>query len=150
MERPQKTGEYIMNENRRNKLPVSMADILVDDILESSDEDILSEAREKYDDVDSEIEKSRKLISATVMNSRKFRLAAAKEQLESNKAAKQESNVLSLSISDKRMLINQAKESVNSLTLAARNEEEMSELDVDGVLQDLIDLGVIDENGNIK
>ncbi len=150
MERPHRTGENIMNENRRSKLPVSVADILVDDILDSSDEEILSEAREKYDDVDSEIAKTRNIINAAVMKSRKSRLAVAKEQLENNKAAKQETNVLSLSISDKIKLINQTKESVNSLTLAARNEVEMSESDADGVLQDLIDLGVIDENGNIK
>lgn len=139
-----------MNETRRNKLPVSVADILADDILDSSDDEILSEACEKYDDVNSEILKTRNIINAAVMKSRKSRLVAAKEQLKKNKAANQEANVLSLSISEKRRLINLAKESVNSLTLAARNEEEMSELDADGVLQDLIDLGVIDENGNIK
>jgi hypothetical protein len=139
-----------MNENQRNKLPLLVADMLVGDILDSSDEEILSEAREKYDDVDSEIEKTRNIINAAVIESRKSRLSDAKEELENNKAAKQKTNILSLSISDKRNLINQAKKSVNSLTLAARNEEEMSESDADGILQDLIDLGVIDENGSIK
>lgn len=150
MELLHKTGEIIMNESRRNKLPVSVADIFVDDILDSSDDEILSEAREQYDDVDAEITNTRNIINTAVMKNRKTRLAVAKEQLENNRAVKQTSNVLSLSISDKRKLINQIKESIDSLTLAARNEEEMTELDADGVLQDLIGLGVIDENGNIQ
>ena len=139
-----------MSESRKNKLPKLVADILIDDILDSSDDEILSEAREKYDDVDSEIARTRSIINAAVIKSRKSRLIIAKEQLEKNKTTKRENYVLSFSISDKRRLINQAKESVDSLTLAARNEDEMSEQNVDGVLQDLIDLGVIDENGNIK
>ena len=139
-----------MNENRKNKLPISVADILVDDILESSDEDILNEARKLYGDVDSEIKKTRTIINAAVMKSRKSRLSLAKKQLEENKTIRNDANILSLSISEKRRLINQAKESVKNLTLAARNEEEMSESDINGILQDLIDLEVIDESGNIK
>lgn len=150
MERQHKTGDNTMSESRKNKLPKLVADILIDDILDSSDDEILSEAREKYDDVDSEIARTRSIINAAVIKSRKSRLIIAKEQLEKNKTTKRENYVLSFSISDKRRLINQAKESVDSLTLAARNEDEMSEQNVDGVLQDLIDLGVIDENGNIK
>ena len=75
---------------------------------------------------------------------------AAKEQLEQKRKATNQNNILTLAINDKRALIHQAKDSVHSLTLAARNEEEMSESDINGVLQDLIDLGVIDEDGNIK
>jgi len=139
-----------MSKNRRNKLPISVADILVDDILDSTDKEILSEALEKHDDIDFEIEKTRKVINEAVMKSRKSRLNEAKEQFKNSRISKQKNNILSLSISDKRKLINQVKESVDSLTLAARNEEEMSESDANGVLQDLIDLGVIDESGNVK
>ena len=139
-----------MTENRKNKLPISVADMLVDDFIDFSDDEILNEARENYDDVDSKIAKTRDIINDAVLKSRKTRLVAAKEQLEKNKVLERGSNVLSLSISDKRKLINLAKDSVSSLTLAARNEEQMSELDVDGILQDLIELDVIDEDGNIK
>ena len=139
-----------MNKNIQHKLPLSVRDILVDDILESSDEEILNEARAIYDDINSEVDKTRKIMNAALLKSRKFRLTLAKEQLKESKPVKTDTNVLSFPIGDKRKLINQAKESVNSLTLAARNEEEMSEMDIDGILQDLIDLGVIDKNGNIK
>ena len=44
-------------------LPLSVADILVDDILKTSDEDIMNEAREQYDDMDSEIKKTRRIIN---------------------------------------------------------------------------------------
>ncbi len=139
-----------MIENRKNKLPISVADILVDDILESSDDDILNEAREQYGDINSEVEKTRNIISIAVMKSRKSRLSLAREQLEKSNKVKNDSNILTLPISEKRKLINHAKDSISSLTLAARNGDEMSESDTDGILQDLIDLGVIDENGNIK
>ncbi len=141
-----------MNDNRRNKLPLSVADILADDILGSSDEEIISEAQEKYDDVETEITKTRNIINSAIMKSKKSRLAAAKEQLASKKTIEvhQSCDVLLLSISEKLKLINQAKESEQSLTLAARNEEVMSESDIDGVLENLFDLGVIDKDGNIK
>lgn len=150
MELPQCIGAYIMNNKRRNKLPITVADLLVEDIFELSDEELIKEAQEEYDDIASEISKTRNVINSAVMKSRKSRLTTAKEQLERKRNATNQSNILTLNINDKRALINQAKESVESLTLAARNEEEMSESDINGVLQDLIDLGVIDGNGNIK
>ena len=150
MEYPQKAGENIMSDNQKIKLPISVADILVSDILQASDEEIVSEAHKVFDDVDSVISEARNIIDASVMKSRKSKLTAARAQLEKSKGTKQETNVLLFSISDKRKLISQAKNSVDSLTLAARNEEKVSEADADGILQDLIKLGVIDEDGNLK
>ena len=94
-----------MNKNRKNKLPISVADILVDDILESSDEDILNEAREQYNDINSEVEKTKSIINTAVMKSRKSRLSLAREQIEENKIIRNDTNVLSLHISEKRKLI---------------------------------------------
>lgn len=139
-----------MSDKPRKKLPLTVADLFVEDILELSDEELMKEAQEEYDDIASEISKTRNIINSAVMQSRKSRLTTAKEQLEIKKNVTNKNNISTLNINDKRALINRAKESVDSLTLAARNEDEMSETDIDGVLQDLIELEVIDENGNIK
>lgn len=139
-----------MNDKVRKKLPLSVANTLADDILNLSDEEILKEAQDEFDDVASEISNTRIAINSAILKSNKSRLSAAKEQLEQKRKATNQNNILTLTLNDKRALIHQAKESVHSLTLAARNEEEMSESDINGVLQDLIDLGVIDEDGNIK
>jgi len=139
-----------MSDKPRKKLPLTVADLFVEDILELSDEELMKEAQEEYDDIASEISKTRNIINSAVMQSRKSRLTTAKEQLEIKKNVTNKNNISTLNINDKRALINRAKESVDSLTLAARNEDEMSESDIDGVLQDLIELEVIDENGNIK
>lgn len=139
-----------MNDKIRKKLPLSVANTLADDILNLSDEEILKEAQDEFDDVASEISSTRIAINSAILKSNKSRLSAAKEQLEQKRKATNQNNILTLTLNDKRALIHQAKESVHSLTLAARNEEEMSDSDINGVLQDLIDLGVIDEDGNIK
>lgn len=139
-----------MNDKRRNKLPLSVANTLADDILNLSDEELLQEAQDEFDDVASVISSARVAINSAILKSNKSRLSAAKAQLEQKRKGTNQNNVLTLTLNDKRALIYQAKESVHSLTLAARNEEEMSESDINGVLQDLVDLGVMDENGNIK
>ncbi len=139
-----------MNENNRDKLPMTVANILVDDILEASDEEILDEANETYDDIDSEVKKTKNLIYSAVMKSRKSRLAIIKKELNKNKSKRLDNNILSLLVNDKRKLIEDLKKSNESLTLAARNEEAMSEVDINSAIQDLIDLGVIDENGDRK
>ncbi len=139
-----------MNENNRDKLPMTVANILVDDILEASDEKILDEANETYDDIDSEVKKTKNLIYSAVMKSRKSRLAIIKKELNKNKSKRLDNNILSLPVNDKRKLIEDLKKSNESLTLAARNEEAMSEVDINSAIQDLIDLGVIDENGDRK
>jgi len=139
-----------MNDKRRNKLPISVANTLAGDILNLSDEELLKEAQDEFGDAASEISSARNAINSAILKSNKSRLSAAKDQLEQKRKATNKSSILTLTLNDKRALIHQAKESVDSLTLAARNEEEMSESDINGVLQDLIDLGVIDEDGNIK
>lgn len=139
-----------MNDNRKTKLPISVADAFAEDILDLSDDEVMSEAQEKYGDVELEISNTRNIFNSAAMKSKKSKLAAARQHLDSNRNQNNPTNILSLSIRDKKKLITQAKQSVDSLTLAARNEEEMSKSDTDGILQDLIDLGVIDENGNIK
>ncbi len=139
-----------MNEYNKHKLPKAVADILADDILESSDEEILSDAHQKYDDVNAEVGKTKTLVKSAIMKIRKSKMVLAEKQLIENKNTTKLNNVLTLPVDSKRKIIEGAKKSVGSLTLAARNEEETSETDTDSVLQDLIDLGVIDDNGNIK
>ena len=138
-----------MNYKRRDNFPKFLANSFVEDILEASDDEVMSEARREFESVELEVEKTRGLIKSAVFQSRKERLFIAKKKLEEKKFIRENSNFLVLSLIKKKELIEQARKSVPSLTLAARNEEDVTESDADGMIQDLIDLGVIDENGDI-
>ena len=138
-----------MNYKRRDNLPKFLANRFVEDILEASDDEVMSEASREFESVEREIEKTRILIKSAVFQSRRGHLFMAKKKLEEKKFIREDSNFLVLSLIEKKELIEQARELVPSLTLAARNEEDVTESDADGMIQDLIDLGVIDKNGDI-
>ena len=94
-----------MNDKRRNKLPLSIANMLADDIFNLSDEELLKEAQDEIDDVASEISNTKSAINSAVLKSNKSRLSAAKEQLEQKKKAANQNNILTLTHNDKRALI---------------------------------------------
>jgi len=130
-------------------LPEAVADMLADEILEASDEEITEMTKEIFGDVDEHTEKTRTLIKNSVMKSRKSKLHHAQKMLHILPSNSQSPSVLQLPPGEKKNLINKIKESQKSLTLAARNAEDVSDSDADSLLQDFIDLGVLDEEGNI-
>ena len=62
-----------------------LADVLVDDILSASDEDILAEFRETFGDSDQNAAEMRALFEKSVLASNKKRLAAAKAAATANR-----------------------------------------------------------------
>ena len=146
------------NKSTERKQLTRIDDLVIEDIIETSDAEIMAEAEEDYANVADVIQHTKELVISAIASVRKVRLTKARRELESHQARELEShqvekkqgNVFSLPLNVKKQLIESAKNHDDGLTLAARNEEEMSEGDTDTMLQDLIDLGKIDEDGNSK
>jgi hypothetical protein len=68
--------------------------------------------------------------------------------------SKQAAAIIALPLSQKKAILRHLAAKSTGLprqiTLPARNEDEMSESDLDVILESLQDLGVIDEQGNPK
>ena|GEM_PF-1604392 len=125
-----------------------ITDFLVDDILNASDEEIMAEAQEDYADVKAEVEHIHALIQNAVSNHGKTQLKEAKRQCLADKE-KRVQNVPVISLEEKRALLRRLSESNTNLTLAAREESEMSARDLDAYIQNACELGLIDKEGNI-
>lgn len=132
-----------------------LTDSLVKDIIELSDEETIAETEEQYGNLSDEIDRLRGIMKNAVLCAAKDKLKDAKNQLNSYNAGTQKNNVISLSIIQKRKIIesftNQDPDLTKKLTLAARKGEGIqTENDIEGMFEDLLELGLIDENGNPK
>lgn len=129
-----------------------VTDMLFRDLSEASDEEILAEATEDGIDVDKQVERITSIISEASFVCGQAKLAAAKKELAERKKAEGQNPFHSLSIQKKKEIINRLKANDNlkkEITLAARNENNLSDADLEARLQSLYDLNVIDEEGNI-
>ncbi len=124
-----------------------LLDAEIDDLINASDEDILKEAAEIHSDVPTVAAKLRSLIDSAVTEAGKRRLANARSII--NAEHGKASNVLSFPLEGKRTLIASLRQNANIKTLAARKGESETENDLNSLLEDLIDIGVIDEEGNL-
>lgn len=124
---------------------------LADEIDSLSDDELREEESQEYGDVQTRIESLRNLVDSGLSEGGKRRLAAARRGYELGNAVHAPA-VQQLSTKQKQSLIERISANDTQLhekiTLAARNEENF-EADLDSFLEDLIEIGVIDENGNI-
>lgn len=132
-----------------------LADTFVQDILELSDEEVIAEAKERFGAPEQEIDRLRGVIDSALLRAPKTKLAEAKASLATYKKNNHSNNVVVLSMAQKRTLIERftAKdvELQQKLTLAARKGEGIqTENDIEGMFEDLIELELIDEEGNQK
>jgi len=120
-----------------------LADFLIGDVFDTSDDDILAEAG--VDGLDPQMEAKRvsDLFEQALLQANKRRLLAAKAALQATHSYTHHAS----SISDIRearqrlqSLIDQKKSEL-PVTLAARNESELSDSDVLSMIQDLEELG---------
>ncbi len=131
----------------------NLTDSLVNDIIELNDSEIFSEAKEQYSNPSEEIDRLRGIIKNALLYTAKEKLRSAKDQLNAYNSEDKKNNVIRLSITQKRKIIEnfttQDPELTKKLTLAARNGEGIqTENDIDGMLEDMFELGLIDEDGN--
>lgn len=126
--------------------------VLVEDIIELSDEEILAEAQEQFDDPTEEIKRLRDVINNALLRAAKTKLTTAKNQVNVYKQESLKSNVVHLSITEKHTAIKNFTtldpELQQKLTLAARKGEGIkTENDIEGMFEDMVELGLIDEAG---
>jgi hypothetical protein len=121
-----------------------LADAFVDDILQASDEEILAEFTESHGDPAKNAADMRALFERTVLATNKRRLKAARAGVAANRTP---ANVApAIDITEARQRLSRILASVApnvKLTLAARKENELSDSDVFGMLEDLQELGAL-------
>jgi hypothetical protein len=124
-----------------------LADVLVDDLLAASDQEVVAEFVETQGDAAKNAEAMRMLFEKSVLKANKNRLHAAQAGLAADRAAPEEPKIVNMAnvrARLKRALANCPPEV--KVTLAARNESELSDADVLGMLQDLEELGIVVPN----
>lgn len=131
-----------------------LADALVEDILNTSDEDILAEFQESHGDPERHAADMRALFEKSLIAANKQRLAAAKAGVA---AIRRTTSALAptVDMAKARARLRAVLDSPgfpHTLTLAARKESELSDSDILGMLDDLRELGVLpsedDEDGS--
>ena len=117
-----------------------LADALVDDILNASDEDILAEITEEQGDPEKLAAELRALFERTVLEAGRAKLAAARQA--AAEARRKGAVVLTIDPAGARR---RHERMTAEPTLAARKGRGQSERDVDSAIEDLAELGAFDE-----
>jgi hypothetical protein len=131
------------DDKRRDAL-AHLANILVEDVLAVSDQEILTEFAEEGGDAKQAAEEMRSLFEKSVLRTNKQRLRDARAGLAASRGIVREDKVVSLAnVRDRFKRALAACSADVKLTLAARNENELSDADILGMLQDLEEVGII-------
>jgi hypothetical protein len=127
-----------------------LGEALAKDIDALSDDELLAEIAAD-EDVKGRVAHMRHLVQSAIAENGRRRLAKARQAYDAARKTAQRSNVNQLPLDRKKTLVAHFTRSSQALpegfTLAARNEDD-SEADLDSLLQNLLDLGLIDEDGN--
>ena len=126
---------------------------LADDVEAMSDAELLDELKETGEDANAVTGKTSQLIADALAKAGRRKMEAARAGYEAEiTKPRHESNVLKWPESRKRALLQNFVETDDELrrklTLAARDGRDVKG-DMDSFIEDLIDLGVIDDEGNI-
>lgn len=123
-----------------------LADALVEDILDASDQDILAETKEDTSDPAAVAAGVRALFEKAVTTTAKARLAAAKLAVAADRnrpATVTPFDPAKARLRLDRIVANDDPETAHKLTLAARKGEGLSDDDVRGMLEDMEELGIL-------
>lgn len=144
-----------MNKNQNEAIEKleRLCNALADDIDATSDKELLAELQQAGEDIDAIAKQTRELIAASIAKIGRHKMEAARAGYEAEMhQTGHESKVLHWPVSRKRELIQRFAQNNDALkqklTLAARQEEDLK-TDMDSFIEDLIDLGVIDDEGNV-
>ncbi|HUQ34875.1 MAG TPA: hypothetical protein VM144_00700 [Aestuariivirga sp.] len=129
------------SDNNERKALKRLADALADDILNASDEEILAEFSESCGDPNRHAVEMRALFEKTVIAASKGRLAAARAGAAT--ISHQFSNKpVDITEARKRLrLLRSSSGVLQPITLAARNESDLSDSDVLSMCEDMCELG---------
>lgn len=123
-----------------------LADALVDDIFSMSDEDVLAEFRETHGDPDGNAAELRDVAEKGILVANKRRLLAAKAGAAASRQSIRSSSAGPVDIQAARARLRGIANTPgipSKVTLAARKENELSDNDILGILEDLRELGVV-------
>jgi hypothetical protein len=128
-----------------------LVDVLVEDVLAASDEETLAEFAETHGDPAKNAAEMRALFEKSILKANKQRLRAAQAGLAASRAVTHTSKIVSMdNVRERLRQVVASCPPDAKLTLAARNENELSDADLLGMLQDLEELGIVtsdDESG---
>ena len=128
-----------------------LCNALADDIDAMSDKELLSELEEAGEDMDDVTNRMKALIADAITDAGRRKLAAARAGYAAHQAVHR-SSIRQWPIERKRSLIQNFAQNDDELkeklTLAAREGKNM-EADMDSFIEDLIDLGIIDDEGDV-
>ncbi|MDB5620419.1 hypothetical protein [Tardiphaga sp.] len=116
---------------------------LADEILQASDQEILSQYAEDVGSPDANAERMRAMFEKTVLLANKGRLAAARAGATASRAATALPVIPIEKAREKLRLALADHASDTSFTLAARKETELSDADVLDMLQAMHELGIL-------
>lgn len=126
-----------------------LADSLAEDILNMSDEDILAEFREDGGDPEQHAASMRAMFENSLLAANKARMASAKAGAAASRRAARMPAAGIVDIADARARLRAVIEragTVPGLTLAARKEDELSDEDVLGMLEEMAELGLLGDD----
>lgn len=127
---------------------------IVDELLSMSDEEIVAETQEEGCDPEVLAAEVSKELAAAVSEAGKRRLADARKQFDGLRALRNHSAIAALSPARKEAILRQFSANDNPLqkrlTMAARGGEGLSEEEMNSVLIDLVELGALDSEGNVR
>lgn len=130
--------------------PVVQLNALIDADLQAllmlSDESVMAEAAETFGNAAKVAADVRLKVQAAVAEAGRRRLSEARKAIDADRSAG--GNVLQWPLQRKRELLARVRQGSTALTLAARQGEDETENDLDSLIEDLVDLGIIDEEGN--
>jgi hypothetical protein len=125
-----------------------LTDALVEDILHTSDKEILSEATEDSGSPAAEATRVREILKTAQTMAAKKRLSVARTAVDQQKKEPQRGKVISLTpLQARRTLetvLQKHPESTQEFTLAARKGKDLSDSDILSMLEDLRELGLYD------
>jgi hypothetical protein len=127
-----------------NKKALRLADALVEDILNTPDDEVLAEFADLNGDSRKNSDAVKTLFERSVLKVRKARLHAAQARAASDRISSPTHKVTHIENARDRLrrVLASCPPHVR-LTLAARNEDELSDSDVLGMLLDLEELGIV-------
>ena len=142
------------NDRKAQEKLYRLTDALVEDVLALSEAEVLAEAAEDHEDVNTVVACVRGVISGAIAKAGKAKMQAAQRAYKEAAARHVRRNVIELPLEEKRALLEQIAMRDNAVeqqvTLAARKGGEMTENDIDAILEALRNLGAIDDEGTLR
>lgn len=137
-----------MNSKKPSNALDRLTDFFVEDILNTSDAELKTEVEAEGNDPQAIADDMRSIYDCAYARVARKKLIAAKAAVEKQKNAP--GNAIGVSIKDARKaivsLFTDRPDLKEKLTLAARSLDELSDRDLEGLIEDLRELGELDEN----